>query len=181
MQMSRARMLSQLAFLQPPRTLLKSSHGWVWAGEASRSSQTWLGMKACAMGLPVLHAPSWCACKMGPLCPHSLRFFHRSDDMYHLGRHRLKSTHLSCDYVHKTQPAARATVTIDSCPTGWPGASTNDTVMSDHRYASADARQGFTFMKHCNGGLYQCLNRVKVTRESHVVKPWSCRAPKVSS
>lgn len=76
-------------------------------------SQTWLGMKAGTMGLPVLRAPSrWCGCKMGPLCLQSLQFFHRSDDMYHLGRLRLKSTHLSCDYVHKTQPAARATVTM---------------------------------------------------------------------
>jgi len=64
--------------------------------------------------------------------------------MYHLGRLRLKSSHLSCDYVHKTQPAARAGDTMASCPTGGPGASTFNTVMSDHRYASADARQGFT-------------------------------------
>lgn len=27
----------------------------VWAGEANMSSQTWLGMKACAMDLPVQH------------------------------------------------------------------------------------------------------------------------------
>lgn len=154
MQLSRARMLSQLAFLLLPRTLIKSSHDGCERVKQVRA-QTWLGMKACAMGLPVLHAPSWCACKMGPLCPQSLRFSHRSDDMYHLGRLRLKSTHLSCDYVHKTQSAARATVTIGSCPTGGPGASQNDTVMSDHRYASADARRGFTFMKHCNGRLYQ--------------------------
>lgn len=107
------------------------------------------------MGLPVPHAPSWGGCKMGPLCLQSLRFSHRSDDMYHLGRLRLKSTHLSCDYVHKTQTAARATVTMATCPTGEPGVSTNDTVTSDHRYASADARQGFTFMRHCNGGSYQ--------------------------